>query len=77
TDTWCISLGTKLAWSKQPLPLAGTAWSCPPVRITCAMANPPNACYTDQHCPRLQKCCPSFCGRRCRSRPPAIPISYG
>uniref|UniRef100_A0A663N4I9 WAP domain-containing protein n=1 Tax=Athene cunicularia TaxID=194338 RepID=A0A663N4I9_ATHCN len=54
-----------------------SAWSCPHVQITCAMLNPPNKCYTNWQCPRGQKCCPSFCGRRCISRPPSIPISYG
>ncbi|NXY91128.1 ELAF protein, partial [Alcedo cyanopectus] len=36
---------------------AGSAWSCPNVRITCAIPNPPNRCYTDLQCPRLKKCC--------------------
>uniref|UniRef100_A0A8C6ZNN8 WAP domain-containing protein n=1 Tax=Nothoprocta perdicaria TaxID=30464 RepID=A0A8C6ZNN8_NOTPE len=48
----------------------GSAWSCPKVQITCAMVNPPNHCFMDQHCPRFKKCCPTFCGRRCISRPP-------
>uniref|UniRef100_A0A663ET82 WAP domain-containing protein n=1 Tax=Aquila chrysaetos chrysaetos TaxID=223781 RepID=A0A663ET82_AQUCH len=46
--------------SKQLRPLAGSASSCPPVHITCAMVNPPNHCYTDRHCPRYKKCCPTF-----------------
>uniref|UniRef100_A0A8B9FEG0 WAP domain-containing protein n=1 Tax=Amazona collaria TaxID=241587 RepID=A0A8B9FEG0_9PSIT len=45
--------------------LHGSAWSCPPVRFHCLMHNPPNQCYTDRHCPRNKKCCPSFCGRKC------------
>lgn len=63
------------AWSKQLPPLAGSAWSCPPVHITCAMVNPPNRCYTDRHCPRYKKCCPTFCGRKCISGLPSL--SYG
>uniref|UniRef100_A0A8B9Z0Z0 WAP domain-containing protein n=1 Tax=Buteo japonicus TaxID=224669 RepID=A0A8B9Z0Z0_9AVES len=51
------------------------AWSCPPVHITCAMVNPPNRCYTDRHCPRYKKCCPTFCGRKCISGLPSL--SYG
>uniref|UniRef100_A0A8C2UCS5 WAP domain-containing protein n=1 Tax=Coturnix japonica TaxID=93934 RepID=A0A8C2UCS5_COTJA len=49
---------------KPPCAPAGTAWSCPEVRITCAMANPRNDCYSDRHCPRSKKCCQTFCGRR-------------
>lgn len=63
--------------SKPPCPPAGTAWSCPEVRFTCALANPRNDCYTDRHCPRFKKCCKTFCGRRCIARPPTIPLSYG
>ncbi|XP_025897979.1 elafin [Nothoprocta perdicaria] len=65
--------GLLILWTELP---AGSAWSCPKVQITCAMVNPPNHCFMDQHCPRFKKCCPTFCGRRCISRPPAIPISY-
>ncbi|XP_010212742.1 PREDICTED: caltrin-like protein 2, partial [Tinamus guttatus] len=68
-----LLVGMLVLWTELP---AGSAWSCPVVRITCAMANPPNRCYVDQHCPRGQKCCMSFCGRRCRSRPPAVPVYY-
>ncbi|NXP72811.1 ELAF protein, partial [Ramphastos sulfuratus] len=53
---------------------AGSAWSCPPVRITCALHNPPNRCLTDWGCPRYKKCCQSFCGKRCISRPSPFPI---
>uniref|UniRef100_A0A8C5U0J8 WAP domain-containing protein n=1 Tax=Malurus cyaneus samueli TaxID=2593467 RepID=A0A8C5U0J8_9PASS len=38
---------------------ANSAWSCPPVRFTCALHNPPNKCLTDRHCPRGRKCCRS------------------
>uniref|UniRef100_A0A8C3QAE5 Uncharacterized protein n=1 Tax=Geospiza parvula TaxID=87175 RepID=A0A8C3QAE5_GEOPR len=42
----------------QPVPsAAGSAWSCPPVRFTCALHNPPNQCFVDRHCPRGKKCC--------------------
>ncbi|NWH83062.1 ELAF protein, partial [Piaya cayana] len=54
-----------------------SAWSCPPVRIICALHNPPNQCFLDRHCPRGKKCCRTFCGRKCLSRPPSIPVSYG
>ncbi|NWW84506.1 ELAF protein, partial [Rhynochetos jubatus] len=66
-----LLVGMLILWTELP---TGSAWSCPPVRITCAMANPPNQCYRDHHCPRHQKCCPSFCGRRCRSRSSSLPI---
>ncbi|NXK48672.1 ELAF protein, partial [Chauna torquata] len=66
-----LLVGMLIVWTELP---AGTAWSCPPVRITCAMHNPPNSCYTDRHCPRPKKCCMTFCGRRCISRPPVNPI---
>uniref|UniRef100_A0A8B9CPI7 WAP domain-containing protein n=1 Tax=Anser brachyrhynchus TaxID=132585 RepID=A0A8B9CPI7_9AVES len=48
----------------QPPHLAGTAWSCPHVPITCARPNPPNACDSSRQCPRHQKCCQGACGRR-------------
>uniref|UniRef100_A0A8B9INY9 WAP domain-containing protein n=1 Tax=Anser cygnoides TaxID=8845 RepID=A0A8B9INY9_ANSCY len=51
----------------QPPHLAGTAWSCPHVRITCARPNPPNTCDSSRQCPRHQKCCQGACGRRCLS----------
>lgn len=66
-----------LARSRAVPPPAGSAWSCPPVRFTCAMHNPPNQCLTDRHCPRGKKCCRTFCGRKCLSKPPKIPVSYG
>ncbi|NXL27320.1 ELAF protein, partial [Glaucidium brasilianum] len=69
-----LLVGMLILWTELP---TGSAWSCPRVQITCAMVNPPNKCYTNWQCPRGQKCCPSFCGRRCISRPPSIPISYG
>uniref|UniRef100_A0A803V204 WAP domain-containing protein n=1 Tax=Ficedula albicollis TaxID=59894 RepID=A0A803V204_FICAL len=46
---------------------AGSAWSCPPVRFTCALHNPRNQCLVDRHCPRGKKCCRSFCGKKCLS----------
>ncbi|NXL88357.1 ELAF protein, partial [Alectura lathami] len=69
-----LLVGMLIVWTELP---AGNAWSCPAVHITCAMVNPRNECLSDRHCPRPKKCCPSFCGLRCTSRPPAIPISYG
>ncbi|NXO58404.1 ELAF protein, partial [Aramus guarauna] len=53
---------------------AGSAWSCPPVRIICAMHNPPNQCYTDRQCPRYKKCCSTACGRKCILRPSYPPV---
>lgn len=65
------------AWSK-PLPsLAGSAWSCPPVRVTCARPNPPNQCYSSRQCPPNHKCCLSSCGTRCISRPFFASLSHG
>uniref|UniRef100_A0A8B9P4K7 WAP domain-containing protein n=1 Tax=Apteryx owenii TaxID=8824 RepID=A0A8B9P4K7_APTOW len=49
--------------------LHGSAWSCPPVRFTCAMVNPPNQCFFDWQCSRPKKCCNTFCGKKCISRP--------
>ncbi|NXC51113.1 ELAF protein, partial [Penelope pileata] len=69
-----LLVGMLLVWAELP---SGTAWSCPEVRFTCAMANPRNECFIDRQCPRSKKCCKTFCGRRCISRPPAIPVSYG
>ncbi|NXD75284.1 ELAF protein, partial [Halcyon senegalensis] len=69
-----LLVGMLILWTELP---AGNAWSCPPVRFTCLVANPPNLCYTDRGCPRHKKCCQTFCGRKCISRPPAIPVSYG
>uniref|UniRef100_A0A674GKV6 WAP domain-containing protein n=1 Tax=Taeniopygia guttata TaxID=59729 RepID=A0A674GKV6_TAEGU len=51
----------------QQGPGLSSAWSCPPVRFTCALHNPPNHCLTDRHCPRGKKCCRTFCGRKCLS----------
>nr|XP_009669416.1 PREDICTED: elafin-like [Struthio camelus australis] len=68
-----LLVGMLILWTELP---AGSAWSCPPVQITCAMANPPNHCYVDWQCPPSKKCCKSFCGMRCMSRPPAIPIFH-
>ncbi|NXW61443.1 ELAF protein, partial [Eurystomus gularis] len=69
-----LLVGMLILWTELP---TGSAWSCPAVQITCAMVNPPNQCYTDRGCPRYKKCCKTFCGRKCISRPPSIPISYG
>ncbi|NXU55783.1 ELAF protein, partial [Turnix velox] len=66
-----LLMGMLIFWTELP---TGSAWSCPPVRITCAIPNPPNACYSDHQCPEFQKCCPSYCGRRCRSHPSALSI---
>ncbi|KAM7090746.1 caltrin-like protein 2 [Ciconia maguari] len=68
-----LLVGMLLLWTELP---TGSAWSCPPVRFTCAMLNPPNRCYIDQQCPRFKKCCNTFCGRRCISPPSALPVSY-
>ncbi|XP_068275865.1 caltrin-like protein 2 [Nyctibius grandis] len=68
-----LLVGMLILWAELP---TGSAWSCPPVRFTCAMHNPPNKCYADWHCPQGKKCCRSFCGLRCISRPPSVPISY-
>ncbi|NWV73329.1 ELAF protein, partial [Dasyornis broadbenti] len=69
-----LLVGMLVLWAELP---TGSAWSCPPVRFTCAVHNPRNQCLFDRHCPRGRKCCRSFCGRKCLSKPPAIPISYG
>ncbi|NXO14599.1 ELAF protein, partial [Oriolus oriolus] len=66
--------GMLILWVDLP---TGSAWSCPIVRLTCALHNPRHQCFTDSHCPRRKKCCRSFCGRRCISKPPAIAVSYG
>ncbi|XP_035199818.1 caltrin-like protein 2 [Oxyura jamaicensis] len=68
-----LLLGMLIAWMELP---AGTAWSCPRIRITCARPNPPNACDSNWQCPRHQKCCQGPCGRRCLSRPPNVPASH-
>ncbi|NXS54440.1 ELAF protein, partial [Brachypteracias leptosomus] len=69
-----LLVGMLLLWTELP---TGSAWSCPHVRVTCAIPNPPNQCYTHRECPRSKKCCQTFCGRRCISRPPPLPASYG
>ncbi|NXG55728.1 ELAF protein, partial [Hemiprocne comata] len=66
-----LLVGMLLLWTELP---TGSSWSCPHIQITCAMVNPPNRCFTDRQCPRFQKCCPSFCGRRCLSRRSSLPI---
>ncbi|XP_009968178.2 caltrin-like protein 2 [Tyto alba] len=68
-----LLVGMLILWTELP---TGSAWSCPPVRFTCAMANPPNRCSSDWHCPRNKKCCQTFCGRKCISRFPSPAISY-
>uniref|UniRef100_A0A8B9T1Q4 WAP domain-containing protein n=1 Tax=Anas platyrhynchos TaxID=8839 RepID=A0A8B9T1Q4_ANAPL len=80
----CLSPGHPLRllpaqlWAVPAPPhLAGTAWSCPRIRVTCAIPNPPNKCDSSWQCPRHQKCCQGACGRRCLSRPPGIPTSHG
>ncbi|KAM9260588.1 antileukoproteinase-like [Cariama cristata] len=68
-----LLVGMLILWTELP---TGSAWSCPPVHITCAMLNPPNKCYSDRQCPRYKKCCQSFCGRKCLSRPSSLPVFY-
>ncbi|XP_021383583.2 caltrin-like protein 2 [Lonchura striata] len=68
-----LLVGMLILWAELP---TGSAWSCPPVRFICALHNPPNHCLTDRHCPRGKKCCQTFCGRRCISKPPKIPVTY-
>ncbi|NWX48596.1 ELAF protein, partial [Steatornis caripensis] len=67
-----LLVGMLILWTELP---TGSAWSCPPVQVTCALHNPPNKCYTDRNCPRYTKCCKTFCGRRCIL--PPSPLSYG
>ncbi|NXN91156.1 ELAF protein, partial [Rhinopomastus cyanomelas] len=67
-----LFVGMLILWTDIP---TGSAWSCPPVRFVCALHNPPNRCFSDRHCPRNKKCCPTFCGRKCVSRSPSL--SYG
>ncbi|NXT58714.1 ELAF protein, partial [Pluvianellus socialis] len=66
-----LLVGMLILWTELP---TGSAWSCPPVRVTCAIPNPPNRCYSDRQCPRHKKCCQSSCGTRCLSRLRALPI---
>ncbi|NXG51642.1 ELAF protein, partial [Psilopogon haemacephalus] len=66
-----LLVGMLILYTELP---TGSAWSCPPVRITCALHNPPNQCFTDRGCPGHKKCCPTFCGRKCISRPSRLPI---
>uniref|UniRef100_A0A8C3R1K2 WAP domain-containing protein n=1 Tax=Cyanoderma ruficeps TaxID=181631 RepID=A0A8C3R1K2_9PASS len=72
-----LLVGMLILWAElKPVPpLAGSAWSCPPVRFTCGRPNPPNACGSDLDCPRGKKCCRTFCGTRCLSEPPDTPTS--
>ncbi|NXU81959.1 ELAF protein, partial [Oreotrochilus melanogaster] len=71
TVTTLLLVGMLLLWTELP---TGSSWSCPRVHITCAMLNPPNHCITDRHCPSSKKCCQTFCGRKCISRPSSIHI---
>ncbi|NXC23484.1 ELAF protein, partial [Xiphorhynchus elegans] len=71
TVTALLLVGMLILWAELP---TGSAWSCPPVRFTCAMYNPPNRCLTDRQCPLFKKCCPTFCGRKCISKPSRIPL---
>ncbi|NWU61493.1 WFC6A protein, partial [Pterocles burchelli] len=66
-----LLVGMLLLWIELP---EGSAWSCPPVRVTCAIPDPPNQCYHGRLCPPHQKCCLSSCGTRCLS-PPSLPIT--
>uniref|UniRef100_A0A669NW94 WAP domain-containing protein n=1 Tax=Phasianus colchicus TaxID=9054 RepID=A0A669NW94_PHACC len=61
-----LLVGMLILWAELPSGKTprGTAWSCPEVHITCAMANPRNDCYMDWQCPRGKKCCQTFCGRQ-------------
>ncbi|XP_025932595.1 caltrin-like protein 2 [Apteryx rowi] len=68
-----LFVGMLILWTELP---AGSAWSCPPVRFICAMVNPPNQCFFDWQCSRPKKCCNTFCGKKCISRPPAFPIFH-
>ncbi|XP_009324983.1 PREDICTED: caltrin-like protein 2 [Pygoscelis adeliae] len=68
-----LLVGMLILWTELP---TGSAWSCPRVHIVCAVFNPPNQCYTDRQCPRYKKCCPTFCGRKCISRPPSLPVYH-
>ncbi|NXM37319.1 ELAF protein, partial [Oxyruncus cristatus] len=52
----------------------GSAWSCPPVHIICALHNPPNRCHSNWKCLPFRKCCPTFCGRKCISKPSGRPV---
>uniref|UniRef100_A0A8C3Y488 WAP domain-containing protein n=1 Tax=Catharus ustulatus TaxID=91951 RepID=A0A8C3Y488_CATUS len=61
---------SRCPWSKPVPPVAGSAWSCPPVRFTCALHNPRNQCLSDRDCPRGKQCCRSFCGTSCQSPRP-------
>ncbi|NXJ70450.1 ELAF protein, partial [Rostratula benghalensis] len=66
-----LLVGMLILWAELP---TGSAWSCPHVRVTCAIPNPPNQCYTDRQCPRYKKCCQSSCGRKCISLLLAFPV---
>ncbi|NXC73279.1 ELAF protein, partial [Anhinga anhinga] len=69
-----LLVGMLILWTDLPTGTRCSTWACPPVRITCAMLNPPNQCYFDWQCPRSRKCCPTFCGRKCISNPSFPPI---
>ncbi|XP_075022568.1 elafin [Calonectris borealis] len=64
-----LLVGMLILWTELP---TGSTWSCPVVRFTCALLNPPNKCYTNWQCPRHTKCCQTFCGRKCISRSPIL-----
>ncbi|XP_027502173.1 caltrin-like protein 2 [Chiroxiphia lanceolata] len=66
-----VLVGMLILWAELP---TGSAWSCPPVRIVCALHNPPNRCNSDRQCPRFRKCCPTYCGRKCIPKPSRGPI---
>ncbi|XP_071429226.1 caltrin-like protein 2 [Pithys albifrons albifrons] len=68
-----LLVGMLILWAEVP---TGSAWSCPRVHFTCALYNPPNQCFIDRHCPLFKKCCPTFCGRKCISKPRRIPVSH-
>ncbi|XP_017929381.1 caltrin-like protein 2 [Manacus vitellinus] len=66
-----VLVGMLILWAELP---TGSAWSCPPVRIVCAMHNPPNQCNSNWDCPMFRKCCPTYCGRKCIRKPSRGPI---
>ncbi|NXP56713.1 ELAF protein, partial [Heliornis fulica] len=65
--TALLLVGMLILWTELP---TGSSWSCPPVRVTCAIPNPPNACSSSRPCPPFKKCCRTSCGTRCLARPP-------
>uniref|UniRef100_A0A8C0U6Z8 WAP domain-containing protein n=1 Tax=Cyanistes caeruleus TaxID=156563 RepID=A0A8C0U6Z8_CYACU len=59
-----LLVGMLILWAELPTGrrypgMRYGAWSCPPVRFTCALHNPRNQCLLDRHCPRGKKCCQS------------------